>query len=89
MFRRDGAAWEYAKAGSGGERSDGYEADVGCTGCQLVGALGGEHPVQFVAVRELGGEGWIFEVPHEGCGIKKTDCGDAEPALRSGIHATT
>jgi hypothetical protein len=79
----DGAAGEDAEAGGSGEGCDWDEADVSRAGCELVGTLRGEHPVEFVALREFGGEGWMFEVPHEGRGIEKADGGDAKSGLRS------
>ena len=83
MLGSDGAAGEDAQAGGCSERGDGYEADVGSAGCQLVGALGGEHPFEFVAVGQFGCERWVFEVPHEGCGVQETDGGNAKPKVRS------
>ena len=83
MLGCDGAARKDLQAGSGGECRDRYKADVGCAGCEFVSTLCGEHPVDFVSLSKLGGERWMFEVPHEGCGIEETNGGDAEPAMRS------
>jgi hypothetical protein len=45
--------------------------------------LRGKHPVDLVALSELGGEGWMFEVPHERRGIEEADGGDAKLTWRS------
>jgi len=87
VLRRDGAAGKDLQAGSGGEGCDGYEADVGGAGCKLVGALRGEHQVDLITLGKFVGERWMFEIPHEGCGIEETDCGDAEPAMRNRTHS--
>lgn len=83
MLGGDGASGEDTQAWSSGKGRDGNEADVGCSGCKLVGTLGGEHPVEFVALCEFGGERRMFEVPHEGRGIEEADGGDAKLLLRS------
>jgi len=83
VLRCDGAAGENAKAGRSCKGCDWDEANVCDAGCELIGTLGGEHPVEFVALGEFGGEGWMFEVPHEWRGIEETDGGDTKAGVRS------
>ena len=42
------------------------------------GAEGGFGVVEGVAAARVGGEGWVFEVPHERGGVEEVDGGDAE-----------
>ena len=74
--RGDGAAGDDGELG--GERCDGDEAEVGAAGEEFVGAERGLGVVEGVALGELGGEGRVFEVPHEGSGVEEVDGGDAD-----------
>ena len=74
--RGDGAARDDGERRR--ERGDGDEAEVGACGEKLVGAEGRLGVVEGVALGEIAGEGWMFEVPHEGSGIEEVDGGDAE-----------
>ena len=80
----DGAAGDEAEVGVGGQGGDGDEADVGGVGrvdgvFEARGAFCGHHVVAGIAAGELCVEGWVFEVPHEGCGIEEAYGGDAQP----------
>ena len=83
VLRCDGAAGENAKAGRSGKGCDWDEANVCDAGCELIGTLRGEHPVEFVALGEFGREGRMFEVPHERRGIEEADGGDTKAGVRS------
>ncbi len=75
----DGAVGEDDEGVS--EGSDGDEAEVGLPGEELGGAEGGCGGVDAVAVMEGFGQGWVGEVPHEGCRVEEVDGGNAE-----GVH---
>ena len=60
---------------------DGHEADVRIAAGQLVCALRGKHPVDLVALREFRIQRRMFEVPHQRCGIQKTNGGNTKPAV--------
>ena len=74
--RGDGAAGDDGEVG--GEGGDGDEAEIGAAGEEFFGAQGGLGVVEVVALGECGGEGWVFEVPHERSGVEEVDGGDAD-----------
>ena len=74
--RGDGAAGDDGKFRC--ERGDGDEAEVGASGEEFVCAARRKCVVKGVALGEFGGQGWVFEVPHEGGGVEEVDGGDAE-----------
>ncbi len=75
--RGDGAAGDDGEIGR--EGGDGDEAEICAGGEEFVGAERGLGVVEDVVVGEMFGEGWVFEVPHEGSGVEEVDGGDAEP----------
>ena len=75
--RRDGAAGDDGEVRRKG--GDGDEAKVGAGGEDLVGAQRGLGVVEGVALGESGGQGRVFEVPHEGSGVEEVDGGDTKP----------
>ena len=82
-FGGDGAAGDDEQARGGGERCDWDEADVGCVRMvdresQALGAGGGHHPVEGVALLQFGLVRLVLEVPHEGSWIQESYCRNAQ-----------
>ena len=72
VFGSDGAAGEDAQRWIVGEGGYGNEANVGLASSEAVGAFGGQHAVDPVALGQLRVAGRVLEVPHEGRGVRKS-----------------
>jgi len=60
------------------QRGDGNQAEVGAPCEEFGSAKRRLRVMEFVALREFGGQRWVFEVPHQRSGVEKVDSGDAE-----------